>query len=462
MSAGRDRLAQLAAELGVAIEADTLDRLGATLDRLDATLTGDAVAAGGALPATPPPADPPPPLEVVLDRARLLEDGGSYTAVLADEARLAAEVVSRTRPAPALAGMTVAVKDLIAVAGHRIGAGSAAWVDEAPAAGDAPVVARLRQLGAVIVGLTALHEIAFGVTGINDVAGWPRNPHDSDRIPGGSSSGSAVAVAQGSAEVAVGTDTGGSLRIPAALCGVVGYKPAYGTYPTQGVLPLSPTLDHVGFMARRVAPLRRLHAAFGFDTGRDVLPSRVGVGLGDLEEADGPVAERVRGALAVLQRRGVSVLEVSWPDADAVVAVSTAVMFAEAAAVHRSTLVDRAARYGEDVRHRLLQGLAIPAATYAAALDRRTELRAQVAAVLAGVDCVVGPTVGLLAPTEEEGRRPSAPVRLVRHTRLANVVGAPALSLPLPGDGLPVGLQVMARDDARLLGMAAAIERAVG
>jgi len=486
---GSERLTRVVAELDLDVRPGVLTQLGGVLDRLDATLvhtsepkhsteSGRAARRVSTKPAqsvvqsavkSVAQSDVQSAVQAVVQsvvraeerstvQPRLVQDGGAYTVVLDAEAAYKSR---RGAPTPPLAGLTIAVKDLIAVAGYPLGAGSVAWRGGNFETQDALIVGRLRELGAVIVGLTALHEVAFGVTGINDVLGWPRNPHDPRRIPGGSSSGSAVAVVEGSAEVAVGTDTGGSLRIPAALCGAVGYKPSFGTYATHGVLPLSPTLDHVGLLAARVALIRRVHAALGFDPGQARVPARVGVAIRDVEESDEPVTERVRECVRTLERAGARVVDLALPDPDLVFAVSTAVMFTEAAAVHRSIFQRRCALYGEDVRNRLLQGLAIPAATYAAALRERTRLKALTTEALGTVDCVIGPTVGLVAPREVEARDPTVAARLVRNTRLANVVGAPALSLPLPGHGLPMGLQIMALDDASLLGWAAGIERVI-
>ncbi|HEX2028051.1 MAG TPA: amidase, partial [Nitriliruptorales bacterium] len=330
--------------------------------------------------------------------------------------------------------------------------------DAPPEPADAAIVARLQGSGAVVVGLTAPHEFAFGVTGVNAHTGTPPNPADPGRIPGGSSSGSAVAVAEGSADLAVGTDTGGSVRIPAAFCGVVGFKPAYGGYPTEGVFPLSPTLDHVGLLATSVDAVRRVHAALGHDPGRGRLPERLGVAEPELEDADVVVAGRIEGVVRVLAAAGLALTRVTWPDQEEVSAVSTAVMYAEAAAVHRRDLDAHADRYGEDVRNRLLTGLQIPAAVYATALRARRGLERRVQAVLSDVDAVVGPTVGMVAPKQAAAGDPRLPGRIVRNTRLANVSRVPAISLPVPGDSLPVGLQLSAGDDARTLGYCAAVQ----
>lgn len=395
-----------------------------------------------------------------LAQARLARAGGAYTFITDVDTALAA--AAQAGPDAPLGGLTFAVKDLIAVAGRPLRAGSAVRASAPPEPADAPVVALLRQAGAVFVGTTSLHEIAFGVTGINDYAGTPLNPHDPTRIPGGSSSGSAVAVAEGSADFALGTDTGGSVRIPAALCGVVGFKPSFGAYPIEGVFPLSPTLDHVGVLARSVAGVQRVHAVLAAPVNGEYRPRRLGLLRSELEQSDSAVQQRVQDAIDRLSAAGCQIEDIEWPEGETVFAVSTAIMFAEAADIHRQEMQRDPMRYGADVRARLLQGLALPAIDYVAARRGRRQLRHRVQASLAEVDGVVGPTVAIVAPALAEARDPAIAGRLVAFTRLANVVGLPALSLPLPGPGLPAGLQVIAGDDGRALGIGIFIERILG
>ncbi|ADB52781.1 amidase [Conexibacter woesei] len=395
---------------------------------------------------------------------RLVRDGGPYTAILTsraagadlDAARSTARSRSATRP---LAGITVAVKDLVAVAGQPLGAGSAVRADAAPEPADAPIVARLRACGATIVGLVTLHEFAFGVTGLNAWAGTPENPRAAGCIPGGSSSGSAVAVADGSARVAIGTDTGGSVRIPAALCGVAGFKPSGSTtYPTTGVFPLAPSLDTVGTLASTVADLAAVHAALGELPGPPVRPARVGVVRAALDDAEPAVAIAVESVLAALVRAGCELVDVSWPGGERVLEVSTTIMFAEAAATHRRGLEERSDLYGADVRERLARGEAILRSEREAADRERTRLAREARALLSTCDCVVEPTVGVLPPTAEAAAAPEVVSRLVASTRLANVARLPAASIPVGGDGPPVGLHVTAASDVATLAAAAWIE----
>ena len=281
-----------------------------------------------------------------------------------------------------LAGWRVGVKDLVAVAGHPVRCGSAATWDAPAEAADAPIVAALREAGGVVVGATKLHEFAFGTTGINAPFGTPDNPAAPGRVPGGSSSGSGAAVAAGEADLAVGTDTGGSVRIPAALCGVIGLKPSSGALPTDGVVALSPTLDHVGFLVRRRrAPGDRLGRARAARARWRPRGRRAGGRCGSAWPAGSPTCATARSWTAGWRRverlaGAFELVEVDWPGGEAVFAATTAIMFAEAAHGHAARLARRGHLYGVDVRNRLLQGAALDARTYLRARDVRRELRA--------------------------------------------------------------------------------------
>ena len=360
-------------------------------------------------------------------------------------------------PAPGarLDGLRIAVKDLVAVAGEPLQAGTLARSDAPPEPRDAAVVAQLRAAGAMITGTVALHEIAFGTTGVNDQVGFPPNPHDPLRVPGGSSSGSAVAVAEGQADLAIGTDTGGSVRIPAALCGVVGFKPSYDRYPRDGVLALSPTLDHVGLLASSVDRIIDGHRALTGETvPESTATGRLGVHQESLAVADDVVTAAVRRALAALEAAGWELVDVSLPDRARVQEVTTAVMFFEAAAVHAALWSQHPDRIGPDVFARLRRGADIPESDYLAALDDAARLRVEVASLLDGVEAVVEPTVPIVAPTIVNARSDDTlPAVLVSNTRLGNVTRVPTLTLPITSDGLPVGLQLMATTDAGVLGV---------
>jgi Asp-tRNA(Asn)/Glu-tRNA(Gln) amidotransferase A subunit family amidase len=387
--------------------------------------------------------------------------GGAYIRLFAAAATAEADLQSACGDPRPLRGFSLAVKDIMTMAGSPLGAGSRQQ-DGAPAQErDAAVVAMLRGHGAIPVGLAALHEFAFGVTGVNDHAGTPRHPLDPGRVPGGSSSGCAVAVATGAAMAGVGTDTAGSVRIPAALCGVVGFKPGFGEYPAEGVFPLARSLDHVGLLATDVTTIRRMHALLTGDAGEVGPPRRVGVVDAQLAAADPAVRDHVRGALDRLADAGVEVGPCRWPGTDRSMAASTLILLPEAAAVHRAAFASAPGRFGADVRRLLEAAQRIDAPSYLAARQERRLLRAEVDRALREFDLVVGPTVPIVAPLQSDAREAGVSARLLEFTCLLNVVGRPALSLPLPAAGLPAGLQLVARDSASLLGAAAAIEASI-
>lgn len=393
--------------------------------------------------------------EAAVDRARLSADGGAYTRL---RVAAALDEVLRVRDDAPLAGWTLAVKDLIGVAGWRIGGGSRLLEGSRPERQDAPVVALLRRAGGIVVGATTLHELALGVTGVNDYTGTPTNPAAPGCIPGGSSSGSAVAVSEGSARVALATDTGGSSRIPAALCGVVGFKPAYGSYRMRSVVPLAPTMDHMGVMARSTDDIIRVHAVLRHAVPRRTGPPVVGVVAASLEAASAAVADRIEHALRGLAAAGCRLSDVSVADPETVLQHSSTIIFAEAAKTHAGARDRWETHVGADVHARLLAGSRISDAVYAAALDQRESLIRRVRAALAEVDVLLAPTVPILPPSLGDAGDPALPSRLVAETRLANLSGLPAISVPL---GCGVGLQLVGRTDERLLGDAAWIERAL-
>ena len=395
-------------------------------------------------------------IEDALTRAQSVSEGGAFTYVERRAKAWAAQEGENL-----LSGVPFAVKDLIAVAGRPIGACSPVRKDVRPESVDAPIVAHLREAGAVFVGTTSLHEFAFGVTGVNAFCGTTVNPHDATRIAGGSSTGSAVAVAEKSAWIALGTDTGGSIRIPAALCGVVGFKPEFGTYPIQGVLPLSPTLDHVGLIAPTVADLAMVHLALGKPAVELIRPTRIGVLWDDIANCEPEIRAPLNGIVRKLELAGCDLVDVDWPDREEAFAVSTAIMFSEAATIHRLQMMEEPGRFGEDVRARLVLGLALPAAAYDTAMRVRERMIGRAGAQLAGLDCLLGPTVGIVAPTFAEASDPSISGELVAHTRLTNVIGVPALTLPVHVEGLPVGLQVTGMTNLEVLGVGVWLESEV-
>ena len=353
----------------------------------------------------------------------------------------------------------LAVKDLIDVAGTPTTAGCALVAELAPpAAADAACVATARAAGARVIGKTNLHELAFGGTGINPHFGTPVNPLDPARIPGGSSSGSAVAVARGDADVAIGTDTAGSIRTPSACCGTVGLKTTHGRIPLDGVWPLAPSLDTVGPMARDVAGVALgmglLDATFTAASDVASTVGRVRL-LGVDPVVDAAVDE-------VLAASGLDVVDLVLPGWAAAADAGGTVLFAEAWASDAAVYARGPERLGGDLRQRLEQGRAIPAAALLAARTRGRRWRDELAIVFGGVGVLALPTLPVL-PTRLDEPPPD--------TRTTNVpvslAGLPALALPAPtrrgGTGpLPASVQLVgpAYSEALLLATGALVEAA--
>lgn len=418
--------------------------------------------------------------EAVLERIGALNPSlNAFTLILPDLARAQAERVdARVRagadPAP-LAGVPVAIKDLADVAGVPTTAGGHADFHHVPDR-TAPVVRRLIEAGVVIVGKTNLHEFAYGVTNINPHFGPVRNPWDRARIPGGSSGGSAAALAAGLSAGALGTDTGGSIRIPAALCGVVGLKPTYGAVPLAGLTPLSWTLDHAGPMTRTV---RDAAVMFPVMAGRPPLPTpdlhldgvRVGVPRRFFwDELDDEVGPLVQGAVDTLRRLGAAVSDIAVSHAELANSAVAIIISAEATAVHEDRLRSHRTAFGEDVRTRLERGFFVPAPDYVQALRARIHLTRLFTTAMADVDVMVMPTtVTVAAPIDAEGipvseRSLAMSPQLTRFTNPFNLTGLPALSVPcgFTRGGLPVGLQIVGKpfDEATVLRAGEAYEQA--
>jgi amidase len=353
-------------------------------------------------------------------------------------------------------GARLAVKDLIDVAGEVTTAGSRAVADLAqPAAADAACLAGARAAGAVIVGKTNLHELAFGVSGINPWFGTPVNPLDPARVPGGSSSGSAVAVGSGEADVAYGSDSGGSIRIPAACCGVAGLKTTWGRISTEGVWPLAPSLDTIGPMASDVRGLALgmglLEEGFGVGKGR---PFRVGRKEVEAEPAVWAAVDR---ALAAV---GWEVTEAALPGWDEASRAGMTVLLAEAWASDQALLSAYPDRVSADVAARLRDGERVDAAALARARATGERWQAELALAFRSVDFVVTPTLRIPPPTLER----ASELMGGRHTMPVNLAGVPALALPVPTGGpLPASLQLIgpAGSEEELLAAGLALEEAV-
>lgn len=354
-----------------------------------------------------------------------------------------------------LHGMPISLKDLIDVAGQPTTAASRVRRGHV-ATEDAPIVRRLRDAGAVLIGKTNLHEFALGTTSEESAYGAVRNPHDVSRSAGGSSGGSAAAVATGMGDASIGSDTGGSIRIPAAACGVVGIKPTFGEVPTEGVVPLSKTLDHVGPLARTIEDAAAVWAALAGRPYPHIEPPRTFTlgALGGYFTA--LLTEDVRSAfeqaLERLRSCGVSIEPRTIRGTDRIVDAYTSISLPEAAHWHAPTLDERASDYQTPVRERLERGRAIAAVSYLRAMETREQLRDSVDAALDGCDALVLPTLPIVAPklgavdvTMDNGETVLVRAAMLRLTQLFNLTGHPAISLPISGAGLPIGMQLVGR-----------------
>lgn len=401
-----------------------------------------------------------------------------FTDQARQQARDADAEMARGRYRGPLHGVPVALKDLIDVAGTRTTAASHVR-DRHVAREDAAIVSRLRDAGAVLLGKNNLHEFALGTTNEDSAFGAARHPLDPTRSPGGSSGGSAAAVAAGMAYAAVGTDTGGSVRIPAAVCGLVGLKPTFGDIPLRGVVPLSHSLDHAGPICRSVADARAL---FGILSGcpartdsviRGLRGLRFGVMRGYFSAVLDPAVEAAfSDACTRLRDAGVTVEDVEIRHTAEIAATYVHITLTEAAAYHAAALEQHPQDYTPNVRLRLEMGRYILGEDYIRAQHGRTVLRAEVDAVLAGRDGLLLPTVAIPAPTLgiETVRigRDEHPVRnmMLRLTQLFNITGHPAITVPCGATPthLPVGAQLVSRrgSTSDLLDVAAAVERYLG
>jgi aspartyl-tRNA(Asn)/glutamyl-tRNA(Gln) amidotransferase subunit A len=388
-----------------------------------------------------------------------------------EEAATADRELAAGRCRGLLHGMPIATKDIIDVAGLPTTAASRVRAGH-HARRDAVAVARLRAAGAVIVGKTNLHEFALGTTNEDSAFGPARNPYDPTRSPGGSSGGSAAAVAAGLCVAAVGTDTGGSIRIPAAACGIVGLKPAFDEIACKGVVPLSRSLDHVGPLARSVRDAAALYEIMrsgdgGVAPAPAPQPARYRV-LGGyfLERLDTDVRERFARTLAQLRNAGAAIDEIELPHAGEIQAIYLHIGLAEAAAYHASALQRRPGDYTPPVRLRLEMGRSILAEDYVRADRGRHVLRGEVDRALETCDALLLPTLAIPAPAIGASAvavgDATESVRSItlRLTQLFNLTGHPALSLPMGAtpSGLPCGLQMVAGRTEELLGLAAACE----
>ncbi|MBV8748039.1 MAG: amidase, partial [Xanthobacteraceae bacterium] len=402
-------------------------------------------------------------LEVDTEGARRAADGQ-------DKLRQAGYVLSP------LAGLPVSVKDLFDIHGQRTRAGSAVLNDQPVAMRDASIVHRLRQAGAVLIGRTNMTEFAFSGVGINPHYGTPGNPFDRARIPGGSSSGAAVSVADGMAAVAIGTDTGGSVRIPAALCGLAGFKPTARRIPQEGMLPLSTTLDSIGPLARSIGCCIIADAIMAGEEPR-VPDALAPAGLRFLiptnyvvDGLDPDVAGAFEHACAKLAKSGARLVQQKVPEFDQLTVANQKGGFPapEAYAWHADLLARRGAEYDLRVRVRIERGREMSAADYVHLVDERSRIIASFNALLAPFDALLMPTVAKLAPPlsaftpDPDYARLNA--MILRNPAVVNFLDGCAATLPIQRAGeLPVGLSVVGTrgSDARVLRIALGAEAAL-
>jgi aspartyl-tRNA(Asn)/glutamyl-tRNA(Gln) amidotransferase subunit A len=432
--------------------------------------------------------------------ARMIADGKISaheltTAVLSRVDRLNADMcafitVIHPEPdqyGPPLHGVPISVKDLYDTKVARTTAGSKVFTNRIPEE-DATTVKRLKDAGAVLVGKANLHEFAFGVTTINPHYGIARNPWDRERISGGSSGGSASAVALSMGFGSLGTDTGGSIRIPAALCGIVGLKPTYGLVSLRGIVPLSWSMDHAGPLTRTVRDAAILMEIIaGFDPADPAsrkmdVPSytdslsgvikgvRVGIPNNHFFERVAPAVETaVRAAVGTLEKLGAEIVCIEVPGIAIHRAAWLHIASPEAYSFHEGYFQKHAALYGPDVRGRLEAGRALLSIDYIRAQRARALLKEQCRNLFKTVDVIVTPTVPLAAPRIEDVHKPwadgeeTAVAALTRFTRFFNLVGVPAISIPcgFTPEGLPVGLQIAGKafDESTVLRVAHAYEQ---
>ncbi|MER9330190.1 amidase [Mesorhizobium sp. M0488] len=423
-------------------------------------------------------------LEIVL--ARLAARAGEervFTKLYTEAARAAADASDARKRAGVtlgpLDGTIVSIKDLFDVSGEPTTAGSLMLRDTAPAQRDAIIVARLRQAGAVIIGKTNMTEFAFTAIGDNQHYGTPGNALDASRIPGGSSSGAGVSVGEGTSEISIGSDTGGSVRIPASLNGVVGFKPTARRVPLGGAFPLSATLDSIGPLARTVAQCAAAGAVMAGEVSAPLVPIRLAglrIGIprgGLLEDTEGEIAASFERCLGKIELAGAHIADLSVDDMIADLRTATkrgSIAAMEGAEVHADWLATGAsAPVDPHVSGPLSRAAMLPIPVYIRAMRRRIALCMAMDERLASVDVLALPTTPVTAPTivsmaGDAELRDRTEGLLLRNTQVANQFDLCAISLPMPRTAMPAGLMLVARSghDGRLLRIAAEVEALLG
>ena len=413
-------------------------------------------------------------LESLIERIERFDPAlGAFVTLCLARARSEADAATarylHRQPAGALDGLAVGIKDLFDTAGVRTTYGSRMFSAHVPTR-DADAVSRLREAGAIVIGKTQTHEFAWGISSVNEAMGTAHNPWDPTRIAGGSSGGSAVALAAGFVPLALGTDTGGSIRIPSAFCGTTGFKPTYGAIPTRGVFPLAPSLDHVGPMARTPADASLLLAVLAPDTTREPgrLPGRrygegdaplAGLRIGRCGQLDGAtpsvaVADALNSTCTLIEALGGELTVVDLPEADGLCEMYFAIQRAEALASHREAGLypQRLAEYGPDVSHWLALAAQAPRGELDGAIAARERLRAGLRRLFTEVDLLLSP-VAACAPfrigdetVEHDGEQRTLRELVLGCTVAQDLAGLPACTLRAGFDehGCPVGLQLTA------------------
>jgi aspartyl-tRNA(Asn)/glutamyl-tRNA(Gln) amidotransferase subunit A len=424
--------------------------------------------------------------ESALARAQAKDGEGArvFVRLFAEAAQAEAQASDRLRangivPSP-LAGLPISIKDLFDVAGLPTTAGSKLLQTAPPAVADAPIVARLRAAGAVIIGRTNMTEFAYSGLGLNPHYGTPRNPWDraTGRVPGGSSSGAAISVTDGMAIAAIGTDTGGSVRIPAAVNGITGFKPTQRRVPLGGTLPLAPSLDSIGPLGASVACCALVDGVLS--GGPVTVPDPVGLARLRFavprrsflfDELDRPVARAFEQALTRLSAGGARIVEIDLPELDELRALNAqgGLSPPEAYAWHRKLLAEHRSDYDPRVAARILTGAAVSAADYIDMLNARIRLIAGAERRMGNTDAWLAPTLACIAPAiapleASDDAYLTANRRILRNTWPINFLDGCSLSLPChnPGEA-PIGLMAVAGAgaDRRLLAIGGAIETAL-